>query len=108
MSRFGTCRWAYQIQEMWAGADPERMTRVIDTSNEYTCQWLDSVGDLPPPIRRRHGGMEIRPEDCDACSRYEAVSTTMAALLEMRRDLKAAGANPGDWFQTTPKPEPET
>lgn len=72
MNRFGTCRWAFQIQEMWSGSDPGSMSRVIDTTDEYICQWLDSVGALPPPVRRKHGGLDIRREDCDACSRYEA------------------------------------
>jgi len=46
--------------------------RVIDTTNEYLCQWLDCVGALPPPVKRQHGGFRIERDDCDACARYEA------------------------------------
>ena len=70
MSRLGTCRWAYQIQEMWRGEDLESLKRVADTTDEYTCQWLDQFGQLPPPIRRQHGGFSVRATDCDACPRY--------------------------------------
>jgi len=62
MSRHGTCRWAYQIQEMWRGTSADTMRRVIDTSDHYTCQWLDQFAPLPPPIRRQAGGFSIQPQ----------------------------------------------
>lgn len=85
MSRIGTCRWCYQIQEMWRivhdGLDyshphtpSRRETHVVLPEGEYTCQWLDCAGPLPPPVARRHGGLDVRAGDCDACDRYEPVS----------------------------------
>lgn len=89
MSKLGTCKWAFQIQEMWrtpGGPDyshphtpkakPEHITM---PENAYTCQWLDSRGPLPPSIRRMHGGFSIRQSDCDECPRYEAVAINWRA-----------------------------
>ena len=57
-ARFGTCRHTFQIQEMYG---PEG--RVMDTTDELRCQYLDSVGPLPPPVARANGGFHIRRED---------------------------------------------
>lgn len=81
MSKLGTCRWGYQIQEMWrtrGGLDyshphtpPHKTHEVLPEA--YTCQWLDQHDHerLPPPIKRRNGGFDIRDTDCDACTHYE-------------------------------------
>jgi hypothetical protein len=84
MSKYGTCKWAYQIQEMWivprAGLDyshphtrspaPERVT----LPDQYTCQWLEQFGPLPSAIARMNGGFRVRASDCDACPHYEPAS----------------------------------
>lgn len=85
MSRLGTCKHSHQIQEMWliplspdyshphTGSNAEHVT----APEEYTCQWLDGAGDLPPPIKRQHGGFSLRPTDCDNCTRFEAACTVV-------------------------------
>lgn len=77
MNRLGTCRWAHQIQEMWRiPTQPHQHEEHITMpEGEYTCQWLDSVVPLPPPLARRHGGINIAATDCDACDRYEPPAT---------------------------------
>lgn len=82
MSRTGTCRWCYAVQEMWRidfGPDyshphTRAETHVVVPEGEYTCQWLDQATPLPPPVARQHGGFDVRAGDCDACERYEPVS----------------------------------
>ncbi len=84
MSKLGTCKWAFQVQELWrepGGLDYShphtpraKPDHIIMPENYYTCQWLDACGPLPPPLKRRHGGLHINPTDCDHCPRYEAVS----------------------------------
>ncbi len=78
MSRLGTCKHTHQIQEMWLipmHRQPHEPTEQhVTLPDEYTCQWLDTAGDLPPPIRRMHGGFTLKPTDCDNCSRYESAS----------------------------------
>lgn len=79
MSRFGTCRYAHQIQEVWLipvhhqPHEPAE-THIAMPEGEYTCQWLDTAGDLPPPVRRIHGGLGIRPTDCDECPAFDAAA----------------------------------
>lgn len=76
MSRLGTCRWAHQIQEMWRiPTQPhQRVEHIVMPEGEYTCQWLDGLVPLPPPLARRHGGIDIQADDCNACKRYESVT----------------------------------
>jgi hypothetical protein len=72
MSRLGTCKHAWNIQEMWR-VDPAtgREQRVVDASDEFTCQYLDTLSALPPPIARRNGGFDLEKDDCDRCPLYE-------------------------------------
>lgn len=75
MSKLGTCRHSHQIQEMWRIAmrrqPHEPAEEHVLLPEEYTCQWLDTAGDLPPPIKRRHGGFDLRAGDCDECARFQ-------------------------------------
>lgn len=79
MSRLGTCRHAFQTQEAYVMAE---QTVRIDQPEDYTCQWLDTAGLLPPPINRMHGGFSIRESDCDACPRYEAVPIAIPGVKQ--------------------------
>jgi hypothetical protein len=72
MNRFGTCRHTFQIQEVYA---EDGRQKVVDTTEDYTCQYLDSLGKLPPPVARANGSFAIRREDCDRCPRYEPAWT---------------------------------
>ena len=75
MSRHGTCKYAWQIQQMYRfDAETEREEKVVDTSDEYTCQYLNILEHLPPPINRRHNGFRVNEGDCDACQCYEPVA----------------------------------
>lgn len=75
MTKHGTCKHAWNIQEMYR-YDPNtgRSNRVVDTSDEFTCQYLDILPALPPPIKRRNGGFDIAKGDCDKCPLYEPPS----------------------------------
>lgn len=75
MSKFGTCRWAHQIQKKWIIHPDGSETEVSMPSEDYTCQWLDGAGALPPPIKRQNGAFAIRPTDCARCERYEVVAS---------------------------------
>ncbi len=95
MDKFGTCRWAWQIQVMYsfpAHDVPSTETElekfcVVYTTDSYNCQFLDSIGrdKLPPPVLRAHGGFAVRREDCDGCPCYEAVASP---------EIKVRGASP--------------
>lgn len=85
MSKFGTCKFAHQIQEKWLipyGPDPDYshphtkppVEEHIILPEDYTCQWLDQHGTLPPPIKRMNGGFKIRKADCDNCPHYAPAS----------------------------------
>lgn len=87
MSRLGTCRHAYQIQEQWVidvGPDyshphsPKKTERHEVMPEEYTCQWLEQHEPLPPPIKRRHGGIDLREGDCEQCPHYEPAASLAA------------------------------
>lgn len=84
MSRLGTCKHCYQIQEAYIvplhrQPHEPKETR-IDLPEEYTCQWLDGAGALPPPIKRANGGFDLRESDCDACERYEAAAVSIPGI----------------------------
>lgn len=82
MTKLGTCKWAYQIQEMWRlplapdYSHPHKPAKDehIALPERYTCDWLRQHLPLPPPIMRMHGGFMIRDGDCDSCDRYEPAS----------------------------------
>lgn len=75
MSRLGTCKYSFEIQEMYripvSDQPHDRSERVVDPQ-QYTCQWLDTAGPLPPPVKRMQGGFCLRDTDCDECPRYQA------------------------------------
>lgn len=80
MSRAGTCKHCYAIQELWRiKIHPQpheaRETHVVMPEGEYTCQWLDRFEKLPPPMQRQNGAMGIRKADCDVCELYDPVAT---------------------------------
>lgn len=81
MSRRGTCKHAYQIQEMWqmpARPQPHEPAEThITLPDEYACQWLDAAAPLPPPIARQNGGFIVNRTDCDDCQCYEVVQVTV-------------------------------
>ena len=81
MARLGTCRHCWQIQVMYRvplHRQPHEPAETrIDQPEEYTCQWLDTAGVLPPPVQRMAGGFLLRPSDCDECPRYEVVSVAI-------------------------------
>jgi len=94
MSRLGTCRHAYQIQDMWRVPlshhphEAAEQHRALP-EGKYTCQWLDTAGDLPPPIRRMHGGFALRERNCDGCARHAPAAPDW---------IKRIGAKPpGEW-----------
>ena len=51
----------------------------VTLPEEYTCQWLDTMSDLPPPIRRANGGFVLRQTDCDGCNLYAAAVVAPAS-----------------------------
>lgn len=78
MTKLGTCKHAHQITEMWlipVNPQPHEKKEEHVTLPEgyYTCQWLDTLGSLPPPVKRQNGALELRENDCDQCPLYEAV-----------------------------------
>lgn len=81
MSRKGTCRHCWQIQEMFRVPlhrqphEPEETK--INQPDEYICNWADTLGALPPPLGRAAGGFMLRDEDCNACPHYEPVSVSI-------------------------------
>ena len=87
MSKFGTCRHAWQIQEMYSfspdqvgeARDRPEKFRVVDTTDNLLCQWVKQFADAPPPYVRR-GTPHIRAEDCDKCSWYEPAGIDLKAL----------------------------
>jgi len=75
MSRLGTCKHCFHIQVMFeVGGQPHDRESRVDLPEEYTCQWLETFKPLPPSIQRRHGGFDIRHDDCDLCTQYEPAS----------------------------------
>ena len=84
MTRNGTCKHTFQVQECYRFSpeetegmrlDPERF-RVVDTSDILMCEFLSNrFESLPPPIARQNGGFSIKPGDCDACPHYEPAAT---------------------------------
>lgn len=81
MSRLGTCKHCFQIQEAYVIGDRpgDKPERVLD-AEEYTCQWLDQFQPLPPAIDRKHGGFDLREGDCDVCTQYEPASSWPSTL----------------------------
>lgn len=85
MSRAGTCKHCYAIQELWRiPANPQpheaKETHIVMPEGYYACQWLDQFEKLPPPLQRRNGGISIDEKDCDVCELYEPVATLESLL----------------------------
>lgn len=84
VSRLGTCRHNFQIQEMYevpVHRQPHQPAEVrIDRPEVYTCEWLRTLGSLPPPLARASGGFVLAPTDCDNCACYEAVKIAIPGL----------------------------
>jgi hypothetical protein len=89
VSKLGTCKHTYQIQEMWTirlNPQPHEVLEEYHPSPErYTCQWLDQFGELPPTIKRRNGGFEVRGTDCDECVHYAPAIYQTSMLPNFRK-----------------------
>lgn len=83
MSRLGTCRHCWQIQEMYIvplhPQPHEAAETKIDQPEAYECGWEPAEG-MPPPLRRKAGGLFLKDDDCDKCSFYEPVRVTIPGL----------------------------
>lgn len=77
MSLLGSCRHAHHVQHVervQVRLDDEVHSKKLIDHDIYTCQWLDTVQPLPPPIARRQGSFVLNKDDCDKCPRFEPPS----------------------------------
>ena len=81
MSRTGTCRHSWQVQEVWRipmHRQPHEPAETHEVLPEmYTCEWLAQHEPLPPTVKRWSGGFDIRDGDCEACPHYEPAAAAL-------------------------------
>lgn len=87
MSRMGTCRYAWAVQEKWiipVQRQPHESVeiRVVCPEDDYLCTW--GHGMLPPPFARH--ASDIRMGDCDGCGYYEPASGWFEADKEAAKE----------------------